>query len=114
MRKTGAAILIGALLVLTSIPSGAAPLPSRPGSPEVQSDHDLAALEAVLEMRVVRDTLAQLGLTPDEVKDRLARLSPAERHQLAAQAERVVAGGQDRVTLLIVLILLIILIAILI
>ncbi len=113
MRRTGSAIVIGALLILSPVPGGAAPLPSHPATREVQSSQDLASLEAFLETRVVQETLARLGLTPAEVKDHLGRLSPAERHQMAVQAERVLTGGQDRLTVIIVLALLILLIAIL-
>lgn len=115
MRRTGTAILVAwTLFFFFPFPGAGAPLPSRPVTPEIQSDRDLAALETVLELRVVQEALARVGLTPDEVKERLGRLSDAERHQLAAEAERVVAGGQDRVTLLIVLILILVLILVLI
>lgn len=114
MRTSAVAVAVGVLLNLVPIPGETAPFPSRAGGPGAESAQDLAVIEAALETRIVQETLGRLGVDPQELKDRLSRLSPSERHQLAAESERLLAGGQDRVTLLIVLILLILLIALLI
>ena len=114
MRIPAVVVALGMLLNLAPIVGETAPLPSRAAGPAAESAQDLAVIEAVLETRIAQEALARLGVTPDEVRERLSRLSPSERHQLAAHAEWIHAGGQDRTTLLIIILLLVLLIALLI
>lgn len=114
MRNGGVAIVLAGILLVSATPGLAAPLPSRAVT-GIQAKADLQALEAFLETKIVQETLAGLGLSPEEVRDRVVRLSPAERHQLAVEAERIAAGaGHDPTILPILLALIILLIALLI
>lgn len=104
MRNGDVAIVLAGILLVSATPGLAAPLPSRAVT-GIQAEADLQALEAFLETKIVQETLAGLGLSPEEVRDRVVRLSPAERHQLASQLERLGAGGRPSTTLLLLIIL---------
>jgi hypothetical protein len=79
-------------VLLAAVPrvSEAAPLPpARAGAAE----GDLQAVRVLLEQKVARERLAALGLSPDEVRGLLDRLTPEERSELAARAEELGTGG---------------------
>ncbi len=80
---------------------------SEPVSMEDARAADLATIQQMLEMKVVQHRLAELGFTQDEIASRLAMASNADLHQLATQAEDVLAGGATGllVTVLVVVLL---------
>lgn len=57
------------------------------------SPGDLARLQSLLEEKEVRQRLADLGFTPQEVNSRLARLSPEQLHEVAQRAAQLRVGG---------------------
>ena len=61
----------------------------------VDRGEDLAAIQAVLETKKIRQRLSDLGLTKKEVDARLARLSDEQLHQVAQRLDQQVAAGDD-------------------
>jgi hypothetical protein len=82
-------------------PVDAAPLP-----PRASAAAELGPGALSPELRTARLALVAQGLAPGDADRILARLSPAERAELAARAEELGAGGDA--TLLIVAIVLIV------
>ncbi len=79
-------------MAVASVPqvADAAPLPpARAGL----GDTDLDTLRHLLELRIVRDRLAAVGVSPADAEAALQRLSPEERSELAARAQELEAGG---------------------
>lgn len=54
---------------------------------------DLAIIQKELESKIISQRLKDLGFTPEEIKERLAKLSDAEIHSIVSQIEAVKAGG---------------------
>ena len=77
-----------------------------------QRVEDLAAIQKVLEHQVIRQRLASLGLTAEQVSVRLAQLDDVQLHQLAQQIDQLQAGG-DGIGLAIGIVLLLILVIVL-
>ncbi len=100
--------MIGAVPVKSMayvVESGIAPM-------ERAADMDTA--QRVLESELVSQKLIRVGLTPDEVRDRLAELSDAELHQFARQIDSLYPGGGAGVivTLLVIAILILVILKI--
>lgn len=53
---------------------------------------DLAKIQKVLEVKAVGERLSQFGLTQNEIKDRLSRLSDQQIHQFALQLDDLKVG----------------------
>jgi len=104
-------LLIVAFAILGLMPAnaGAAVIPADQADPAAARAENLDKLKAVLERQEVAARLADYGLTPDEVSARLDRLSDQQVAELAAQADRINAGG-DAVGALISILLLILLV----
>jgi hypothetical protein len=70
---------------------------------------DMAALQKTLETEVIRQRLADYGLSSDEALAKLSTLSDDQVHQLATRIDAVQAGGHrggiDATTLIIILLL---------
>lgn len=64
---------------------------------------DMAKVQAVLENKIVRHRLGELGLTTDEINRRIAGLSDTQLHQVAMQADKQQAAGDAGATVLIVI-----------
>lgn len=64
-------------------------------SAEVYSSRqeDMNKVQRALESEIVQDKLAELGLTKDEAAARLDKLSDAELHQFAMNADNLDSGG---------------------
>lgn len=86
-----------ALAVMAGTPGEAltAPLPPEPmrAFHSEQRLEDLATIHTVLETKLVRQRLADLGLTEQDISALLARLSDDELHELAQRADELQAGG---------------------
>jgi uncharacterized protein DUF6627 len=116
-------VLIWTLVIVTSvmglIPSDlsamvAPPLPTT-GDSASQSHRweDLQKLQTVLESKVVRQRLQDIGLTPEEINTRLSRLSDNQLHELATHVEAMIPAGDGLgivIALLVIAILVVILI----
>lgn len=54
---------------------------------------ELQLVQRVLENKMVRQRLADLGFTSEEINNRLAAVSDAQLHELAMQIDALVPGG---------------------
>lgn len=54
---------------------------------------DLAKIQGALESRIVRQKLADYGLSPSEALARVSRLSDEQLHALASHTDSLQAGG---------------------
>lgn len=90
-------VLVAWGVTTAALPSlaGAEPIPPAPSTAGV----DLETLRAVLERRVVRARLAELGVSEADADRLLARLDPEERAELAQRADEVEAGGSGAAVL---------------
>lgn len=79
-------------VAFTALPRLAAGAPIPPARADGAAG-DLEAVRAALEQKVVRDRLAELGVSAAEAEAVLDRLSPAERSEVAARAQELDAGG---------------------
>lgn len=112
------------ILVITTIAIGMHPpdsvamlIPPLPTAAEASSDSqriaDLQKIQSILESKVVRQRLADLGLTPEEIDTRLSQLSDGQLHQLAMQVDAIIPAGDGLgivIALLVIAILAVILI----
>ena len=64
---------------------------------------DLEKIRKVLEMKMVRERLKELGFAPDEVEKRLSQLSDHQIHQLALNLDELQVGGNGWVVLIVIL-----------
>ena len=69
---------------------------------------DLEKVRKVLEMKMVRERLKELGFSPDEVEKRLSQLSDHQIHQLALNLDELQVGGSGWAVLIIVLLVVLI------
>jgi hypothetical protein len=80
-----------------SLPSSAMLAPANPStssdSSSTQRMEELSNIQRVLEAKMVRQRLEDLGVSPDEIAAKLNRLSDAQIHQIATQLESVIPGG---------------------
>jgi len=75
---------------------------------------DLEKIRKVLEMKMVRERLRELGFTPDEVEKRLSQLSDQQIHQLALNIDEFQVGGGSGLAILIVILLIAIVVGVII
>jgi hypothetical protein len=75
---------------------------------------DLQRVQRALENKLVQQRLADYGLTPEEINARLARLSDAQLHNMAAQIDALMPGGDGGLGIVIALLVIAILAVILI
>ena len=71
---------------------------------------DLAEIQRVLELKVVKERLENLGFTAEEVRARLAQLSDHQVHQLAQQIDDLRVGKDSAGTVIIVLIVIVLIV----
>ena len=76
-------------------------------------NHDIATIQGIIEMKMIKDRLEKLGFSTDEVNSRLDRLSNQQVHQLALQLDDIKIGGDGLgvvIALLVIAILVVLLI----
>ena len=66
---------------------------------------NMAAVQRLLESKVIGDRLRSMGYLPGEVEDRLAALSDDELHQFASNVDTLYPGGSALGVLVVVLII---------
>ena len=98
---TVALVLWAAVWLTLPAPADGAPLPPVPSSPG--SPGEGAAVEA----GILREALTALGLSATDVEVVLARLTPAERTELAQRAAELGVGGDPSLILIIGIVLLV-------
>jgi hypothetical protein len=81
----------------------------------VQTDRaaDLETLQKALEQKMIKERLANLGLTPDEIQTRLGQLSDEQLHNVAKQLDTLKVGG-DGIGIVIGILVIVILVVVLI
>jgi hypothetical protein len=111
--------LVIATLVIGAFPSDmsamvAPPLPMTTASAsESHRWEDLQKLQTVLESKVVRQRLQDIGLTPEEINTRLSKLTDDQLHELATNVEAMIPAGDGLgivIALLVIAILVVVLI----
>ncbi len=117
IKLSAAVYLIGALFAILSFPGRAEAMfvPAGPQKDAVSPAQtpgnramDMARIQVVLESRVVRQKLMDLGLSSEEAMARINKLSDEQVHQLASRLDSLQAGGVGSSGLIIVLLLVII------
>lgn len=74
---------------------------------------DLKKVQKVLEMKMVRERLGELGFTREEVQSRLDQLNDQQLHQLALKLDNLTVAGDSGLGIVIGLLVIAILIVIL-
>jgi hypothetical protein len=92
-------MLIGFILIL-SLPSSAAPIPSNLSNttPVSPNKNDLETVRQFLENKMVLEKLKALGLNEAQAKEKLGKLNKEQIHTLAVQIDKLVAGGKQDFT----------------
>ena len=89
--------LLCSSVLSTAAPVLALPIPSKTAQDQSLADREaeLSAIRSVLERDDVARTLAQHGLTANDVHERLAQLSPEELDAFSSQLDQIQAAGVD-------------------
>ena len=64
---------------------------------------ELAQIQQFLEMKMVRERLQELGLSPDEIQARLNQFSDRQIHQLALKIDDLKVGADEGLVIVILL-----------
>jgi hypothetical protein len=67
---------------------------------------DLEKIQKFLESKLVQHKLSQLGLSREQIEERLHQLDNEQIHQIASQIDSLEAGGDSAVAWIIALVLL--------
>ena len=108
--------LVMAMFILSIVPKAEAGFAPSEIIALTQTDRagDLERIQQVLENKAVSQRLAQLGLSRDEIQNRMAQLSDHQIHQIALQLDDLKVGKSDAIGLIVALLVIAILIVILI
>lgn len=79
----------------------------------VDRAQDLEKIQAVLEQKIVKQRLQDLGFTDEEIRSRLSELSDQQIHNLAMQIDQLKVGKDDALGVIIALLIIAILIVVL-
>lgn len=75
---------------------------------------DLQKIQKFLEMKMVRERLKELGMSPDEIQARLNQFSDPQIHQLALKLDDLKVAGDDFLGVIILLLVIAVLVVLLI
>lgn len=100
-------------LAAVPAPAGAAPAPTALALAAPDRAAGLGAIQAFLERKVVRQRLADLGLSAEEIQARLPQMTDEQIHAVASRLEGLQAGGDGLGIVLGVLLVVLIIIVIL-
>jgi hypothetical protein len=75
------------------------------GQPSMNRIADLEKIQKVIEVKMIRERLSALGLSQEEIQARLIQMSNDQVHQLAVKLDELKVGGDNGVTVLIVLVI---------
>jgi hypothetical protein len=82
-------------------------------SSQVDRAADLAQIQRVLEMKVVKERLDRLGFTADEIRARVDGLSDHQIHQFAGQIDDMRVGGDAGGVIIALLVIIVVVIVVL-
>ncbi|MEE8185170.1 MAG: PA2779 family protein [Thermodesulfobacteriota bacterium] len=91
--KPIAIYLAVAFLIMTSIPADSLAYVIQPREEVSSRAGNIAKIQRVLEIKMVSQRLSELGLSIDEIRSRLDRLSDTEMHSFASRLDTLYAGG---------------------
>jgi len=113
-RKYVASYLIIAMFIIGITPRVYAGFSPSEGISMLSFDRasDLEKVRKVLEMKMVREKLKELGFTPEEVEKKLSQLSDQQVHQLALNIDQLQVGGSSGWVILIVVLLIVVIIGV--
>jgi hypothetical protein len=80
-------------LAAVPTPAAAAPAPTHLALAAADRAVSLTAIQTFLERKVVRQRLADLDLTPEEIQARLPQMTDEQVHAVASRIEGLQAGG---------------------
>jgi len=75
------------------------------GQPQMNRTADWDKIQKVIEIKMIRERLNALGFSQEEIQMRLNHLSDEQVHQLALNLDELKVGGDDAVTVIIVLVI---------
>ena len=64
---------------------------------------ELPKIQKSLEMKMIRERLKELGLSPDEIQGRLTQFSDPQIHQLALKVDDLKVGADDGLAIIVLL-----------
>ena len=115
LRKSIAWYLVLAMFVIAIVPRAeGAFIPS--GAITLHEDQrasDLSTIRTLLEAKLVKQRLQDLGFNADEVKERLSLLSDEQLHNYAQQLDTLRAGGDGLEVVIGILVIIILVLVIL-
>jgi hypothetical protein len=79
----------------------------------ISRQEDMATIQKVLEQKLIKARLKDLGYTDDEIKARLDQLSDTELHSLATQLDALVPAGDGFEVAVIILLVLVLVVLVL-
>jgi hypothetical protein len=79
-------------------------------SPSFDRAADLAQIQRVLEMKVVKERLEKLGFSAEEVSAKMGSLSDHQIHQFAQQIDDLKVGDDEALGIIIALLVIVILV----
>ena len=116
LRKWIAWYLVLAMFVIGITPrvyAGFSPSEAIRLLPDERSS-DVQKIQKFLEIKMVRERLKELGLSPDEIQARLNQFSDPQIHQLALKLDDLKVAGDDFLGVIILLLVIAILVVLLI
>ena len=102
-------------LALVPVPAAAAPAPSHLAFATPERGRGVETIQTFLERKVVRQRLADLGFSPEEIQARLPGMTDEQVHAVASRIEGLQAGGDGlgiAIAILVIVLLVIVLLKI--
>lgn len=108
--------LVAAMFLISVVPpADGGFVPSGMIAPSgIDRDADIDRIQRFIETKIVRERLAELNFTKEEITSRLAELSDAQLHDIATQIDNLKAGGDSGLGVVIAVLVIIILVIIII
>ena len=82
------------------------------GISQIDRNSDLQKIQKVLESKLIRERLIQLGFTEEGIQGRLNQLSNEQIHQVALKIDEMKVGGDGAEVVIIILLVAILVVAI--
>ncbi len=82
------------------------------GLTQMDRNSDLQKIQRVLESRLIRERLIQLGFTEEGIQGRLNQLSNEQIHQVALKIDEIKVGGDGAEVVIIILLVAVLVVAI--
>ena len=113
LSKTLSVYLIVALIVLSLPSPGWAMFITSASQPTTEKTVQLSRIQAVLESTILRQRLADYGLSPEETAAKINTLSDAQIHDLASRMDSLQSGGDGLGVLVFLLLVAVIVVVVL-